>query len=90
MYFLVMWKVVKILEVKVEYDYSKIRGKIKELFGRQEDFAAAMGMSTVALSAKLNNKVQFTQDEMNKACNLLGISFDFIPIYFFTEKVKTS
>lgn len=78
------------MEVKVEYDYSKIRGKVKELFGRQEDFATAMGMSTVALSAKLNNKVQFTQDEMNKACNLLGISFDFIPIYFFTEKVKSS
>ncbi len=90
MHSLIKWKVVKKLEVRVEYDYSKLRGKIKELFGRQEDFAAAMKMSTVALSAKLNNKVQFTQDEINKACNLLSISFDFIPIYFFTEKVKSS
>lgn len=78
------------MEVRAEYDYRKLRGKVKELFGRQEDFATAMGMSTVALSAKLNNKVQFTQDEMNKACNLLNIPFEFLPIYFFTEKVKTS
>lgn len=90
MHSLIKWKVVKKLEVKVEYDYSKLRGKIKELFGRQEDFAVAMKMSTVALSAKLNNKVQFTQDEINKACNLLSISLEFIPIYFFTEKVKSS
>lgn len=78
------------MEVRAEYDYRKLRGKVKELFGRQEDFATAMNMSTVALSAKLNNKVQFTQDEMNKACNLLNIPFEFIPIYFFTEKVKSS
>ena len=37
------------------FDFSKLRGKIKEVFGTQEKFAKAMGMSSVSLSAKLNN-----------------------------------
>lgn len=72
------------------FDYSRLRGKIKEVYGTQEDFATAMILSNVSLSAKLNNKVFFTQPEINKACELLGIPLDFIPVYFFTEKVKSS
>lgn len=73
-----------------QFEYKKLRGKIREVFGTQEKFARAMGISTVSLSAKLNNTVPFTQPEINKACELLGIALEFIPIYFFTEKVKTS
>lgn len=72
------------------FDYSKLRGKIKEVFGTQSKFAKAMGLSSVSLSAKLNNTVMFTQDEINKACELLHIPIEFIPVYFFTEKVKSS
>ena len=72
------------------FDYSKLKGKIKEVFGTQSAFAKAMGLSGVSLSSKLNNLTGFTQSEINKACELLGISFEFIPIYFFTEKVKSS
>lgn len=72
------------------FDYSKLRGKIREVFGTQSKFAKAMGLSSVTLSAKLNNTVAFTQSEINRACELLKIPLEFIPIYFFTEKVKTS
>lgn len=72
------------------FDYSKLRGKIKEVFGTQSAFAKAMGLSGVTLSAKLNNTVAFTQAEINKACGLLKIPLEFIPVYFFTEKVKSS
>ena len=65
-------------------------GKIKELFGTQEKFADAMSMSTVTLSAKLNGRVDWTQAEMNLACDLLGVPYEFIPILFFTKKVKSS
>ena len=75
-------------KVKKVFDYSKLRGKIKEVFGTQAKFAKAM--ATVTLSAKLNGTVQFTAPEMNKACEVLGVSVEFIPLYFFTEKVKTS
>jgi transcriptional regulator with XRE-family HTH domain len=72
------------------FDYSKLRGKIKEVFGTQAEFAHAMGLSSVSLSAKLNNTTMFTQAEINRACELLHIPLEFIPVYFFTEKVKTS
>jgi len=72
------------------FDYSKLRGKIKEVFGTQEKFADEMKMSTVTLSAKLNGKVDWTQVEMNLACDLLGVPYDFIPVLFFTKKVKSS
>lgn len=72
------------------FDYSKLRGKIREVFGTQSKFASAMGLSNVSLSAKLNNNIAFTQSEINRACKLLSIPIEFIPIYFFTEKVKIS
>ena len=74
----------------MEFNYAKLRGKIREVYGSEKKFAEEMGMSHVSLSAKLNNRVPFTAPEMNKACELLGISAEFIPVYFFTEKVKTS
>lgn len=70
------------------FDYSKVRGKIKEVFGTQSAFAEAMNMSPVSLSEKLNNKVQFSQKEIDRACDLIQISKEEIPIYFFTPKVK--
>lgn len=72
------------------FDYSKLRGKIKEVFGTEGNFAKAMVLSSTALSQKLNNIVPFTQLEINRACDLLGIPLEFIPVYFFTEKVKSS
>ena len=72
------------------FDYSKLRGKIKEVFGTQEKFADAMSMSTVTLSAKLNGRVDWTQAEMNLACDLLGAPYEFIPVLVFTKKVKSS
>lgn len=70
------------------FDYSKLRGAIREKFGTQEAFAKAMGFSTATLSDKLNNKVQWNQKEIDKAVELLEISKEDIPAYFFSEKVQ--
>lgn len=70
------------------FNYSKVRGKIKEVFGTQSAFADAMGISAITLSAKLNNKVQWKSSEIDKACELLKIAKEEIPIYFFTPKVE--
>ena len=40
------------------FDYSKLRGKIIELFGTQACFAAAMGWSERTLSLKMNGVIQ--------------------------------
>lgn len=70
------------------FNYNKLRGKIREVFGRQEDFAEAIGMSKGTLSQKLNNVVEFRQEEMMKAVKLLGLTNGDINEYFFTEKVR--
>lgn len=72
----------------MSFEYSKLRGKIKEVFNTQEAFAEAMEMSTTSISAKLNNKVAWSQKEIDKASEVLSIPKDKIPIYFFTPKVQ--
>lgn len=72
----------------IDFDYSKLRGKIRECYGAEIKFAKALGVSANTLSAKLNCKVAFTSDEMVNACNLLGISMDDATEYFFTPLAK--
>lgn len=67
--------------------YSKLRGKIREVFGTQDAFAKAMEMDCSTLSLKLNNKSEWTHGEIAKACMLLGISIEDVHLYFFTAKV---
>lgn len=69
------------------YDYSKLIGKIKECFGTQEKFADALKLGRVSLSLSLNSKREFSQKEINRAVELLGLKKEDIPSYFFTEKV---
>ena len=69
------------------YNYSKLLGKIKEVYGTQEKFALALGIGRVSLSQRLNCKLEFSQNEMNRSVELLGLSKADIPVYFFTLKV---
>ena len=39
------------------YDYRKLRGRIREMFGTQANFAKKIGLSEVSVSNKLNNIV---------------------------------
>ena len=71
-----------------KYDYNKLRGKIREVFGRQEDFANAINLSAVAVSNKLNNVVDWRQEEMERAVELLDIPYEKLYAYFFTKKKK--
>ena len=70
--------------------YSKLRGKIREVFKRNEDFSKAMGMNSASLSAKLNSKSPWTRDEIEKACELLRIPVEEVYLYFFYRKVEFS
>ena len=69
------------------WNYNKLRGKIKEIFGTQDQFAEAIGMGRVSLSQRLNNQLEFSQEEIFKACDTLHIDYADIPAYFFTLKV---
>lgn len=67
------------------YDYSKLKGKIVEVYGTQGKFAKALGITGNSLSNKLRNENYFKQDEITKAIDLLAI--DNPTPYFFTKEV---
>lgn len=69
----------------MDFNYSKLRGKIREVFNTQEAFADALEISTTSLSEKLNNKVQFSQKEIEKAVGFLKLDKEEIPAYFFSK-----
>lgn len=70
-----------------EYEYSKLRGKIKECFSQQSELAQQLGISDTSLSNKLNNKTAFDQDEIYKIINMFDLNAEEALAYFFTLKV---
>ena len=67
------------------YNYSKLKGKIKEVCGTQEVFARTIGMAPTTLSQKLNNKAEWSQNEMFQTASILGIERSKLPEFFFDE-----
>lgn len=67
----------------LKFNYSKLRGRIKEICGTNARFAKMLGVAETTLSAKLNNLNEFTQSEIFKAIKILGLTNADIPIYFF-------
>lgn len=78
----------KIKDEDITFDFSKVRGKIKEVFGTQIVFASEMNMNEATLSNKLNNNVEFSPKEIVRASELLGIKLNEIDEYFFNLKVQ--
>lgn len=72
----------------MSYDYSKLSGRIVEKYETQAKFANAMNLSEHSISLKLNGKVGWKQNEITKACKLLGLALTEIPTYFFVTKVQ--
>jgi len=70
------------------FDYSRLRGRIIEKYGTQGAFSRALGVSERTMSLKLNNRIFFSQDEINKSLFLLGLSICDVQEYFFNEKVQ--
>lgn len=72
----------------MKFDYSKLKGKIREVCSTQENFAKALSRTDTTINNKLNNKTYFTQDEISKAVEVLGIASNEIYDYFFNQKVE--
>ena len=71
----------------MKHNYSKLRGRIVEVYGTQYKFVEAMGISEKSIINKLQGKVGFKQHEIHKACNLLKIAPTDIGKYFFNFDV---
>nr|DAT45986.1 MAG TPA: Protein of unknown function (DUF739) [Caudoviricetes sp.] len=65
------------------FDYRKLKGRIKEKFNTQDNFASALGIGRVSLSQRLNNQLEFDSKEIFRAVKLLGLEEKDIPEYFF-------
>lgn len=72
------------------FDYSKLRGRIIEIFGSQGAFAVAMDWSERTTSLKMSGKRAWKQPEICKAIKLLQLSEKDIQEFFFTIKVQNN
>lgn len=69
------------------FDFSKLKGKITEKYGSQQNFAKEYGISENSLSLKLTNKMRFPSDDIIKISDMLEIPKEEVGVYFFTVKV---
>ena len=74
--------------VRIPLDYSKLRGRIVELFGKQGAFADAIGFSEKSVSDWLNNKKYWPHEAMVLAIDALEIPDSEVGAYFFTKMVQ--
>lgn len=71
----------------INFNYSYLRGFIRENFKTLEKYAEFLGISTTTLYERLNNKSPFTQDEIYKTANYSNkkkLSNEEIDLLFFT------
>ena len=68
----------------LKYNYQKLRGRIKEICGTQQEFASKINCSERTLSHKLSGKIDWKQSEIVKAIEILELTIHDIPVYFFT------
>lgn len=78
----------KIRDEDIIFDFNKLKGRIKEIYGTQSAFAIAMLVDEATLSKKLNNRVEFSPKEIVRACLLLCIDLTEVDTYFFTLSVQ--
>ena len=72
----------------MSYNYNKLRGIIREKFGTEGKFAKKINRDCSTFSKKINNKGEFTSDEIFRMAELLDIPNDEIGTYFFSQKVE--
>lgn len=72
----------------MEFDYSKLLGRIKEYGHTQDTLAKAIGITESTMSLKLNNKAPFKQVEIRMIAKVLEITDSDIGAYFFAPKVQ--
>lgn len=69
--------------LKPRFNYRKLRGKIKEVYGTEGAFASALGIKQSTVSQKLTNKTLFTNGEIAEAIALLNLSAEETMACFF-------
>lgn len=76
----------------MNFDYSKLIGRIVEKFGSRRAFADACGFSENTISRKLSGKMAITTNDIVKWSRpeFLDINHSDIPEYFFANQVQVN
>lgn len=72
------------------YDYSKLRGRIKEKLGTEYEFASRIGRSANYVSKVFRNGTYFSQEDITLGAKVLDIPVNEIGVYFFALEVHKS
>ena len=72
------------------FDYTKLRNRIKEVLGTQDQYAKALGLGRVSVSQSLNNQREFSAGEMLRTAQVLHFPVSEIPDYFLIKKFRNT
>ena len=72
----------------MEFDYSKLLGRIREYGYTQKNLAIAIGMSVSQLNQCLKNKSNFKHKKILAICKVLDIHISEIGPYFYAIKTR--
>ena len=71
----------------VEFDHSKLRGRIVEKYGTYAAFYKNLDISEVQASNKLNGKSEFSRRDIVRWCELLDIDLKDVGLFFYVLAV---
>lgn len=74
----------------MEFDYSKLLGRIREFGYTQKTLATAVDMSVTQLNQCLKSKSNFKHKKILAICEVLNIQICEIGAYFYTLKSRKS
>lgn len=72
----------------MEFDYSKLLGRIREYGYTQKTLANAIGMSVSQLNQCLKNRANFKHKMILAICKVLDIQTPEIGVFFYTLKTR--
>lgn len=68
------------------YDYSKLKGLIREKFGTQKAYADFLGISATTLNSRFRGVSYFDQTEIEKSAHFFGSNAEEVNEIFFKKK----
>ena len=71
---------------RMNFNYEKLRGRIREKMRSDTVFAKRLGISKTSLSLRLNNQIHFSQRDIYKSMRILQISPEELGVYFFDKE----
>lgn len=71
----------------MQFEHSKLKGKIKEKGLTQEEVAKHINIAPSTFSTKINGMVFFNQDEIQQIADFLQLPNEKYKEYFFTHRV---